>query len=240
MPESGLLGLLSRVRSRSARSRVAIRRPQSSPDPMRRRGGLHFEAMIDYEQFGRWLVATQKSPDATEMITISVADAICLRTFGFWNVEPGRWQVPSLPPELRWRYPALASFTTNVHTAPGAPVAPASVQDRGVPATAAGPATAVPALLTASSRHDMLPLTARLVQRAARFRAAADAAIACASRRESLPETPTPAGTPSYSSAGAEPRAESALGRRSHRARRQLARTRPRGAPSAHRGHERC
>jgi hypothetical protein len=46
------------------------------------------------------------------MITLSVADAICPHTCGFRNVEPGRWRVQTLPPELRWRYRILTRFAS--------------------------------------------------------------------------------------------------------------------------------
>jgi hypothetical protein len=49
---------------------------------------------VDVDLFARWLVAGQKHPAADGTIVLYLADAICLRLMGFWNVAPGRWKVP--------------------------------------------------------------------------------------------------------------------------------------------------
>ena len=71
-------------------------------------GALWSCQMTDYDQLARWLTASQKRRGADGCIVLSLADTICLRGLGFPTVEPGRWKVPSLPPEVTWRYPNLA------------------------------------------------------------------------------------------------------------------------------------
>jgi hypothetical protein len=86
--------------------------------------------MADFDTFARWLIACQRHPDADGCIAVHLADAMCLREIGFWNVEPGRWKAPSLPPEIIDRYPALAEFRMTLPDATaGQPRTPSDRQD---------------------------------------------------------------------------------------------------------------
>src|SRR4029450_4208696 len=87
----------------------------------------------------RWLLASQKRPDADQVIILSPADAFCLRSMGFSTVIPGRWIVPALPPNLIRRYPGLARFVDSAPASPemSAPQAVAAQSDvPSAPATA--------------------------------------------------------------------------------------------------------
>ena len=95
--------------------------------------------MPDYDKLARWLIACQKQADADGTIPLSLADAICLRGLGFATVEPGGWTVPSLPPELTWRYPALAPFAAKPEPSVTRDNATTAVPDQFVLAEASTP-----------------------------------------------------------------------------------------------------
>ena len=122
--------------------------------------------MPDYDQFARWLIACQKQADADGTIPLSLADAICLRGLGFSTVVPGRWVVPSLPPEVRGRYPALAPFAAKPEPSITRDNATTAVPDQVVPTTASTPASCGDAQrVPAESRVDVRPkLTWRLAE----------------------------------------------------------------------------
>ena len=122
--------------------------------------------MPDYDQFARWLIACQKQADADGTIPLSLADAICLRGLGFSTVVPGRWVVPSLPPEVRGRYPALAPFAAKPEPSITRDNATTAVPDQVVPTTASTPASYGDAQrVPAESRVDVRPkLTWRLAE----------------------------------------------------------------------------